>query len=395
MNPLHFNEKNLNREMKKIVIASDSFKGCLSSMEVAQAVEKGIKLSVPGCHIIKVPIADGGEGMLDALLSSMNGKYVSLKAHDPLFNVINCRYGISGDGQTAMIEMAEASGLPLVPQEKRNPLKTTTFGTGELIRDALDRGCRKIILGIGGSATNDAGLGLLQALGFVFFDQNQNVLSRGGEVMKNVFSFDDSEIHPGLSDARFTIACDVNNPFCGPDGAAYVFAKQKGATETMVEELDKGMHTLAKRIKSLVGKDIINVPGAGAAGGMGGGLLAFLNSELKSGISLILEVIDFENTIDNADLIITGEGRVDKQTAMGKVPKGILEAANKKNIPVIVIAGDIRDVSELNKSGFSGVFSIAPGPVSLEKAMQGDFAKENITRTTAQLFQTFRTLNQQ
>ncbi len=377
--------------MRKIIIAIDSFKGSLSSAEAGQAASEGVCSIYPACETIVIPVADGGEGILNVLVSATGGKYISVHAHDPLMNWIETQYGISGDGKTALIEMAAISGLPLVPENKRNPLWTTTVGTGELIKNALEKGCREFIIGIGGSATNDAGLGMLQALGYRFLDNQGNTLFQGGQMMKDVAEIDCSNIDPALRECRFTAACDVNNPFYGENGAAYIFARQKGANDEMIKELDAGMQSLSNIIEKTTGKDISNYPGAGAAGGMGGGLLAFLNAMLKPGIKLLLETLNFHEKIAGADLIITGEGRVDKQTAMGKVPFGILEEAKKQNIPVIVIAGGIEDVPEMNQAGFSGVFSIVPGPVSLEKAMEGNYAKDNITRLVSQICNTIRT----
>lgn len=379
--------------MKKVVIAIDSFKGCLSSEEVGQAAAEGIRKVFPETEILCFPIADGGEGILDVLISATGGKYVPFRAHGPLMEERDACYGISGDGKTALIEMASISGLPLVPPEKRNPMLTTSYGTGELIKDALERGCREFVIGIGGSATNDAGLGMLQALGFRFLDGNGQALGVGGQMMAEVKSIDTSNACPALKDARFTVACDVHNPFCGPDGAAYVFAPQKGADRKMVDDLDTGMRSLAEVIHCTTGIDIAGYPGAGAAGGMGGGLLAFLHADLKPGIRLLLETLNFSEKIKGADLIITGEGRADRQTAMGKVPQGILEEARKQGIPVVLIAGSIEEVEEMNRVGFQGVFSIAPGPVSLEKAMEPEFARANVSRLTHQLCYMVQSVN--
>ncbi|MDR0866734.1 MAG: glycerate kinase [Candidatus Symbiothrix sp.] len=375
--------------MKKVVIALDSFKGCLSSMEAGKAAEEGIKSVYPNCETVCLPVADGGEGILKALLSSTTGTYISVQAHNPLMEVIQTQYGLLGDGKTALIEMAAISGLPLIPAEKRNPMLTTSFGTGELIKDALNRGYRNFMVGIGGSATNDAGLGMLQALGFRFTDKAGQVLGVGGKILAEVAGIDFSSVHPFLKEAKFTIACDVDNPFFGPEGAAFVYAPQKGADEKMVKELDAGLESLAKVILRLTGKEIANYPGAGAAGGMGGGFLAFLNAALKPGIDLLLDVLDFDKKIEGANLVITGEGRVDRQTIRGKAPSGILARAIRQQIPVIVIAGSIEDIPELNQAGFQGVFSITPGPVSLTQAMNPGFAKENIKRLASQLCHTF------
>lgn len=270
---------------------------------------------------------------------------------------------------------------------------TTTFGTGELIRDALAQGCRRFIIGLGGSATNDAGSGMLQALGFRFLDKEGKTLGMGGKILSEIASIDISAVHPALKDARFTIACDVHSPFCGPDGAAYVFARQKGADTDMIKKLDAGMHAFARIIQDVTGKDISACPGAGAAGGMGGGFLAFLNAELKTGIRLTLDMLRFSERIKGADLIFTGEGRADRQTAMGKVPSGILQEAQKQHIPVILLAGSIEDADQLNQAGFLGVFSITPGPVSLGKAMEPAFAEENIRRLVTQICSVVRVRN--
>ena len=375
--------------MKKAVLAIDSFKGCLTSAE-AEAAAEGVHAALPECEVIRIPVADGGEGMLDVLIAATHGKSISVQAHGPLMELREARYGISGDGQTAFIEMAAISGLPLVAPEKRNPMQTTTFGTGELIRDALQRGCRHFIIGLGGSATNDAGLGMLRALGFRFPDKTGNVSGYGGQMMGKVDSIDTSSVHPLLSGCTFTAACDVRNPFYGTDGAAYVFAPQKGADATMIEALDAGMRHLAAVIFRTTGKDISSCPGAGAAGGMGGSLSAFLNAELKPGIQLLLEMQNFAEQIKDADLIITGEGKSDRQTVMGKVPYGILTEARKQHIPVVLIAGGIEDTDILTRTGFHGIFSITPSPVALEQAMQPEFARMNIRRTVEQICRIIR-----
>lgn len=365
----------------KIIIATDSFKGCLNSSEVALAVEEGIRAVLPESDVLRFPVADGGEGILDVLVNASLGKYIPVRSHDPLMQPIEARYGVSGDNKTALIEMAVASGLPLVPVHLRNPLLTTTWGTGELIKDALSRGYRNFILGIGGSATNDAGLGVLQALGFRFLDGENRALGVGGEVMEKVVAIDCSAALPSLKEARFTVACDVDNPFCGTNGAATVFAPQKGADAAMTERLDAGMRSLATVIQSATGKDISRMPGAGAAGGLGGSLAAFLNAALLSGIGLLLDTLCFDQKIAGSDLIITGEGTIDRQTLSGKVPFGILQAAQKQHIPVVAIAGKVEDKEMLMKAGFADVCAINPEGISLEKAMHPDYAKRHIRQT--------------
>lgn len=376
--------------MKKAVIAIDSFKGCLSSAEAGKAAAEGIRSIYPECEILCLPIADGGEGMLEVLIEATDGQRIHISAHNPLMEWHTACYGILKNGRTVCIEMAGISGLPLVPPEKRNPMLTTSYGTGELIRDALERGCRNFIIGIGGSATNDAGLGMLQALGFRFLDKEGKVLRTGcGGVLMEVASIDTSFVHPGLRTSHFTVACDVQNPFCGPEGATYIFAPQKGADRKMVEALDAGMKNFAEVIFHKTEKDISNHPGAGAAGGMGGSLLAFLNAELKPGIQLMLDALDFNNKIEGADLIITGEGKADRQTLMGKVPSGILDKARKQKIPVILIAGSVENADDLHRAGFRGVYSINPPSITLEQAMQPEVARANISETVIEICRSF------
>ena len=371
--------------MKKIIIASDSFKGCLSSLEIARAAEAGIRKVLPGCEVVGIPVADGGEGTTEALVTAMNGRFVACEVHDPLMDFILTEYGILGDGLTAVIEMASASGLALVPPEKRNPLLTTTYGTGELIKDALQRGCRRFLIGIGGSATNDAGTGMLQALGFRFFDRVGNELGKGGRILAQIEYIDSENAIPALQESVFTIACDVNNPFSGENGAAFVYARQKGADEVMIRQLDKGLTHFANVIHTSLGKNMDPIPGAGAAGGLGGGFLAFLPATLKPGIQMVLEALDFDSRIQNADLIITGEGKLDRQTGMGKTPAGILEAGKRQHIPVVAIGGVVEDTDALMQQGFLAVMSIQPGPVSPAQAMDKSFAGKQIERIVEQI----------
>jgi len=371
--------------MKKIIIASDSFKGCLSSLDVARAAEKGIRKVLPDCEVVGIPVADGGEGTTEALVDAMNGRFVSCNVHDPLMNRIQVEYGILGDDLTAVIEMASASGLTLVPPALRNPMLTTTYGTGELIKDALQRGCRRFLIGIGGSATNDAGTGMLQALGFRFYDTNGNELGKGGQILDQITYIDSANAIPALQEAVFTIACDVNNPFSGENGAAYIYGPQKGADAAMVRQLDNGLKHFATVIHDSLGKDIDSIPGAGAAGGLGGGFLAFLPATLKRGIQMVLEAVDFESRIQHADLIITGEGKLDRQTGMGKTPAGILAAGKRQQIPVIAIGGAVEETDALVQQGFLAVMSIQPGPVSLEQAMDQTFAAVHVERVVEQI----------
>lgn len=371
----------------KILIAVDSYKGSLTSLEAGQAIQAGIQ-NVSDIHNTEIiPIADGGEGILSVMLHTLGGKVQTIPVHNPCMELIEAEYGISTDGGTAFIEMANASGLPLLQDFQRNPMETTTYGTGELIRDALEKGCRKFIIGIGGSATNDAGTGMLQALGYRFLDKDGNPLAQGGKILGKTVHFCTQNVHKALKSAHFIVACDVNNPFHGPNGAAHIFARQKGANDSMIEELDKGMRSFANVIHQTTGKDISHVPGSGAAGGMGGGLLAFLNAELKSGAELILDLCRFEEKATNADLILTGEGRIDRQSLMGKIPGKILEIGKQKGIPVIAIAGCVEDKDSLLEAGFQGVYETKPDFMLLEEAMKPDIAKRNIQQTVSYIFQ--------
>lgn len=374
--------------MKKIVIASDSFKGSLSSLDVADSVGKAVNKVFADCKILKIPIADGGEGTVDALVYAMNGRKMSCTVHDPLMNPIEAEYGIIYDSKVAVIEMASASGLPLVPDGKRNPMLTSTYGTGELIKDALLEGCRSFLIGIGGSATNDAGTGMLQALGFRFLDKEGKELGQGGRILADIDSVDYSQVIPQLKECNFTIACDVDNPFSGKDGAAFVYARQKGADDEMISLLDDGLKNFAAVIRGYTGIDVDNIPGAGAAGGLGGSFLAFLPAILKPGIQTVLDAMHFDEQIAGADLIFTGEGKLDRQTGMGKAPYGVLCAAQKQNIPVIAIAGSVEETETLNNQGFLSVFSIQPGVVTLEQAMNRELAMLNTECLTEQILRT-------
>lgn len=366
--------------MKKIVIASDSFKGSLTSKEVAESAEKGIHAVYPDCQVVKVDVADGGEGTVDAVVDALGGQKITITVNNPIGNPVDAVYGIAGD--TAIIEMAAASGLPLLSPEQRNPWKTSTFGTGEMILDAINRGCNKFLIGIGGSATNDAGTGMLEALGFRFIDTHGNIIKKCcGGCLKDIANIDDTNVPTAVRNASFTIACDVDTPFCGKDGAAYVFAPQKGADDDMVKRLDEGMASFAEVIHKKYGIDIVPLPGAGAAGGMGGGFRAFLNAVLKKGIDMVLDAIGFDNIIHDADLIVTGEGKIDFQTPKGKTAAGVLARAKRAGIPVIAIGGCVEMCDSLTDMGFAGIYPILEEKVPLEVAMQRDFASANVTRT--------------
>lgn len=368
----------------KIVIASDSFKGSMTSVDVAQAAAKGIYEVYPDCQVVAVNVADGGEGTVEAIVDSLGGEIVVARVADPLGREIDARYGIAGD--TAIIEMAAASGLPLLKQEERNPWLTSTYGTGEMIMDAIARGCRQFLVGIGGSATNDAGTGMLQAMGFRFYDAKGEMIDHcAGGRMQDIARIDDSQVPESVRQSVFTVACDVDTPFCGPDGAAPVFAPQKGADAEMVARLDAGMASLAKVIADRYGLDVVPVAGAGAAGGMGGAFYAFLQATLKKGIDMVLDAIDFDKTIEGADFVITGEGKVDFQTAKGKTAAGVLVRAKQQAIPVIAIGGCVEMCDSLLQMGFAGIYPILEEKVPLEVAMQRDFAMNNVTKTVARV----------
>ena len=366
----------------KIVVASDSFKGSLTSLEVAQSVAKAVKEAYPSCEVVEVNVADGGEGTMDALQQTLGGRKVILEVSDPLGRPVDASYVILEDGSTAVLEMSAASGLPLLAPEERNPSKTSTLGTGELIRDALDKGCRKFLVGIGGSATNDAGMGMLHALGYRFMDASGTELAPVGGSMINVASIDMSGRHPALSEAQFIVACDVKAPLYGPDGAAYVFAPQKGADNEMVEALDMGLRHFAEVSAFATGCDSSSLEGSGAAGGLGYAFRQFLGASLERGVEMVLDAIHFDELLNGADLVITGEGRVDSQTLTGKTPYGVARRALRQWIPVVAIGGSVTlDKSQAQLAGFKDVLQVTPVGMPLQEAMKPEVAAENIYQT--------------
>lgn len=367
--------------MKTILLAFDSFKGSLTSAEVTDAFEEGLRTALPDCQVKKVCMADGGEGTAEAIVSTRQGEWAEAEVLDPLMRPIRARYGLIDKGETAVIEMATASGLTLLSEDERNPLKTSTYGTGQLIADSLARGCRKLLIGIGGSATNDAGTGMLSALGFRFLDAEGNLLHGCGESLEKIASIDSSHILPELESVEITVACDVTNPFCGPCGAAYVFAPQKGANDAMVIQLDNGLRHFAQIIHSYNKVDVSEMPGAGAAGGLGGAFSAFLNARLCRGVEWVLDALHFEELLKGCDLVVTGEGRIDHQTLMGKTPYGILQAATRRGIPTIAIGGSIDWCTELQESGFASILPINEEHLPLAIAMRPEVAKEHVRRT--------------
>lgn len=356
----------------KIILAPDSFKGNLTSLQVATAFEKGIKRVLPKANCIKVPMADGGEGTVQSLVDATGGRFIRKRVTGPTGKPVSARYGMLADGETAVIEMAEASGLPLVSGKQMNPLKTTTYGTGELVLDAARRGAKKIIIGLGGSATNDGGAGMAQALGVRFINKNGNEITEfgAGGMLDKIVSIDMKDISPLLNKIKIIVACDVNNPLCGKSGASNVFGPQKGATPAMVKTLDANLKHLGQIIKRDLKKNVVNLKGAGAAGGLGAGLVAFTKARMKSGIDIVLDATNFAQHIKGADLVITGEGGVDSQTAFGKTPSGVAKAARKQRVSTIAIGGGIsNDAHAVFAHGIDGLESAYAREMPLDEAL--------------------------
>lgn len=354
----------------RILIAPDSFKGSLSALEVAANIEQGILKVIPEAKIFKVPMADGGEGTVQSLVDATGGRIIYKEVTGPLGDPVEAYFGILGDQKTAVIEMAAASGLTLVPPERLDPRNTTTYGTGELIKAALDEGVDNIIIGLGGSATNDAGIGMAQALGVHFLDSRGREVGFGGRELIRIEKIEMGGLDPRIKNVDVKVACDVTNPLFGPDGAAYIYGPQKGATPEVVEFLDNCLRYFAKTVKNELGQDIQNISGGGAAGGLGAGLVVFLNAELKSGIQIVLEANKIDKYLQQVDLVITGEGKIDSQTIKGKTPVGVARKAKEYNLPVIAIAGSVDDDAVIVfEAGIDSVFSIIQKPISLEDAI--------------------------
>ena len=354
----------------RIVVAPDSYKGSLSAVAVAAAMEQGILSVFPHATVVKVPIADGGEGTVEALVTATNGRIIHQEVVGPLGEPHKAYWGLLGDGKTAVIEMAAASGLPLIPKGKRNPRLATTFGTGQLMKAALDQGILNLIIGIGGSATNDGGVGMAQALGAKFYDASGNELPYGGAALAKLASIDLSGVDTRLQAASVLVACDVDNPLCGPRGASAVYGPQKGATPAIVAELDAALKQFAVVAKTATGKDVAELPGAGAAGGLGAGLLFFTNAQLRPGVEIILETTGFADIVKEACLVITGEGNTDFQTAFGKAPVGVAKIAKQFAVPTVCLSGGLgKDHEQVLDHGIDGIMSIVPHPMSLEECV--------------------------
>lgn len=361
----------------KIVLAPDSFKESMTAKEACEAIEKGLRKVMDNLECIHVPMADGGEGTTQSLVDATGGKFYTVKVTGPLGERKEAIFGILGDEKTAILEMAEASGLEIVSRDKRDATITTTYGTGELIKAALDKGVETILIGIGGSATNDGGAGMVQALGGKLLDRVGNEIGFGGGELAKLEKIDISNLDKRLKDVKIIVACDVQNPLTGPTGASHVFGRQKGANEEQREQLDRNLKHYAEIIRRDLGKDVETIPGAGAAGGLGAGLMAFLSAELRKGIDIVIEYSKLEDKIQGADYVITGEGSIDGQTRFGKTPYGVAKVAKKYDIPVIALAGNVgKDIDVLYDYGFTAIFSILPRVETLEKAINN--GKKNI-----------------
>ena len=371
----------------KVVIAIDSLKGSLSSMEAGMAIKDGILAAKPDAEVIVKPLADGGEGTTDALIEGMNGERIDLTVTGPMHTPVDAYYGYLKDTNTAVMEMASAAGITLVPDSEKNPLLATSYGVGEMINDAIQRGCRNFIIGIGGSVTNDGGIGMLKALGVRFLDENGEDAGEGGQALAKIARIDVSGMNPLLKECHIQVACDVNNPLCGKNGSTYVYGPQKGVTEDMKKTLDEAMAHFARVTSETLENDYMNTPGAGAAGGLGYAFLAYTGAALTPGIELILDAVGLEEELSSADVVVTGEGRLDFQTAMGKAPVGVARLAKKYNAKVIAFAGSVtKEATACNKEGIDAFFPILRGVCTLAEAMDPVAARNNMTATVEQVF---------
>ena len=371
----------------KVVIAIDSLKGSLSSMEAGMAIKDGILAAKPDAEVIVKPLADGGEGTTDALIEGMNGERIDLTVTGPMHTPVDAYYGYLKDTNTAVMEMASAAGITLVPDSEKNPLLATSYGVGEMINDAIQRGCRNFIIGIGGSVTNDGGIGMLKALGVRILDENDEDAGEGGQALAKVARIDVSGMNPLLKECHIQVACDVNNPLCGENGSTYVYGPQKGVTEDMKKTLDEAMAHFARVTSETLENDYLNTPGAGAAGGLGYAFLAYTGAALTPGIELILDAVGLEEELSGADVVVTGEGRLDFQTAMGKAPVGVARLAKKYNAKVIAFAGSVtKEATACNKEGIDAFFPILRGVCTLAEAMDPVAARNNMTATVEQVF---------
>lgn len=377
----------------KVTIAIDSLKGSLSSLEAGRAIEAGIKNAYEDAEVCVRPLADGGEGTVEALTCGMGGTLETISVTGPLGTKVDCQYGILNDGVTAIMEMSAAAGITLVTAEERNPLKTTTYGVGEMIVDAIKKGCRRFIVGIGGSATNDGGVGMLQALGYDFLDADGNAIPFGAGGLEKLAKISAEHVIPELSECTFKIACDVTNPLCGPLGASAIYGPQKGATPDMIRDMDDWLAKYAELAKTVNPKADAEIPGTGAAGGLGFAFSVFTNAVLESGISIVLEETRLEDYVKDADIVITGEGRLDGQTVMGKAPIGVAKTAKKFDKTVLAFSGCVtEDAVACNEHGIDAFFPILRGVVSLDEAMNSENARRNMIATVEQVFRLIKTV---
>ena len=371
----------------RVVVAIDSFKGSMSSLEAGEAISKGIKKAHKEAEVEIRPLADGGEGTVEALSIGMGGRLINVDVTGPVGRKVNAVYGIVDSSKTAIIEMSQAAGITLVSGDEKNPLYTTTFGVGELIKDAINKGCRHFVVGIGGSATNDCGIGMLQALGYEFLDKEGNQVGFGASGVRDIVSIRDENVIKELSECYFRVACDVNNPLCGDLGCSAIYGPQKGATKEMVADMDGWLKSYSKIVKEKYPDADCEYPGTGAAGGLGYAFFNFTNSKLESGIKIVLDETRLEEYVKDADIVVTGEGRLDHQTVMGKAPVGVANIAKKYNKKVIAFSGSVtEDAGVCNEHGIDAFFPILRRIVTLEEAMQTDTAKQNLTDTAEQVF---------
>ncbi len=373
--------------MKKVVIAMDSLKGSMTSLEAGTVIQEAIHMVQKETQVVVKPLADGGEGTTEALIEGLHGERIEKIVTGPLKDPVMAVYGWIEESKTAIMEMASASGIVLLKEEEKNPWEATTYGVGELIKDAVLRGAKKIILGIGGSATNDGGIGMLQALGYEFLNQEGNPVGEGAKVLSEIQTIQKKKDAISLEHCQIEVACDVNNPLCGENGATYVFGPQKGVKMEERERIDKAMSHFADVTETFLGVDQREIKGAGAAGGLGFALVAYLQATLRSGIDLVLEAVNLEGALQGADLVVTGEGRLDQQTAMGKAPIGVAKLAKKHSIKVIAFAGSVtKDARVCNEKGIDAYFPIVRGITTLEEAIKKENAKENLKAAVEQVF---------
>lgn len=369
----------------KVVVAIDSFKGSMSSLEAGRAAAEGIKRAIPKADVTILPVADGGEGTTEALISGLGGEFHEISVTGPAGDNVMAKYGIVN--QTAIMEMAQAAGLTLIPVEKQNPMHTTTYGLGEMILDAIEKGCNDFIIGIGGSATNDCGVGMLQALGFSFLDEDNHEVVWGAEGIGRICSISDVNVSEKVKKSTFKIACDVNNPLCGPIGCSAIFGPQKGANKNDIRHMDMALSHFAKLTKKVYHNADPDIPGSGAAGGLGFAFRTFLNASLKPGVQIVLEGIKLDQSVIMSDIVVTGEGKIDSQTLMGKAPIGVAKIAKKYDKKVIAFCGCAADDSVVcNENGIDAIFPITRGILTLEEAMKKESAMKNMTLTAEQVF---------